>query len=280
MVINAPIEYYHAKKKFDEAKTPEEKLEALKEMLKHAPKHKGAQNLLVWITKEIAKYKEMLEKKKRQKKGRSKPLIEKNGDILISILGSPNSGKSTLLKYLTNVNIEISEIPYTTIKPITGTTKYRGIYYQFVEIPATFETKFREILSISDFYIVILDPNKEIGKQLDDINEFSLGIYPFSLENSEKHVVLYKKDLFNYLDKEDLLESIIKKLNKIRVFPINSDHAVLLNYESTIREFIKKLNGRWINKFRYAIVYRNKNKIRAGLNYKLCDLDVVELKLK
>lgn len=51
MVTNAPPEFYAAKKKFEEAKTVEEKLEALKEMLRTAPKHKGSSNLLAWIKK-------------------------------------------------------------------------------------------------------------------------------------------------------------------------------------------------------------------------------------
>ena len=279
MVVNAPIEFYRAKKKFDEAKTPREKLQALYEMLRTAPKHKGAHNLLVWITKQIAKYKELVEKEKR-KKGKKKPLIQKTGDLLISILGVENTGKSYLLKMLTNASVGVSDIPYSTVKPVTGVKKYKGVLYQFVEIPATFETEFRSILSISNYYIVLLKP-ENLEEQLNIINEFAAGIVAFSLEDGPNYSLIVNKfDGFESIDIDNLLESIIRKLELIRVFPINSDHAVLLREGSTVKEFIEKLNESWLDRFVYAKVIRGNKKIRVGLNYVLKDLDIVELKLK
>jgi len=279
MVVNAPIEFYRAKKKFDEAKTPREKLQALYEMLKTAPKHKGAHNLLVWITKQIAKYKELVEKEKK-KKGKRKPLIQKTGDLLISIVGVENSGKSYFLKMLTNANVEVSDVPYSTIKPVTGVKKYKGVLYQFVEIPATFETEFRSILSISNYYIVILKP-ENLEEQLNTINEFAAGIAAFSLEDGPNYTVIINRyNNFKDIDVNNLLEDIIKKLGLIRVFPINSDRAILLEKDSTVKDFIEKLNETWLDKFVYAKIIRGNKKIRVGLNYLLEDMDIVELKLK
>ncbi|HIP66696.1 MAG TPA: TGS domain-containing protein [Candidatus Nanopusillus sp.] len=279
MVINAPIEFYHAKKKFDEARTPKEKLQALYNMLKTAPKHKGAHNLLVWITKQIAKYKEIVEKEKR-KKGKRKPLIQKTGDLLISILGVENSGKSYFLKMLTNASVGISEVPYSTIKPVIGVKKYKGVLYQFVEIPATFETEFRSILSISNYYIIILKP-ENLEEQLNAINEFAAGIAAFSLEGGPNYTIIINKyDDFKDIDVDNLLEIIIKKLGLIRVFPVNSDRAVLLEKGSTVKNFIEKLNESWLDKFVFAKIIRGGKKVRVGLNYLLEDMDIVELKLK
>jgi len=279
MVINAPIEFYHAKKKFDEARTPKEKLQALYNMLKTAPKHKGAHNLLVWITKQIAKYKEIVEKEKR-KKGKRKPLIQKTGDLLISILGVENSGKSYFLKMLTNASVGISEVPYSTIKPVIGVKKYKGVLYQFVEIPATFETEFRSILSISNYYIIILKP-ENLEEQLNAINEFAAGIAAFSLEDGPNYTIIINKyDDFKDIDVDNLLEIIIKKLGLIRVFPVNSDRAVLLEKGSTVKNFIEKLNESWLDKFVFAKIIRGGKKVRVGLNYLLEDMDIVELKLK
>jgi len=280
MVTNAPLEFYYAKKKFDEAKSPEEKLKALYEMLKYAPKHKGSENLLEWIKKEIKKYKELVEKERKRRKGRGKPLIEKSGDILISILGVENSGKSYLLRKLTNAKVEISERPFTTVEPVTGICKYKGVLYQFVEIPATFDPEFRTIVSMSDYYILLLKP-ENLEEQIKRINEFTEGIVEFDLKEGENYsIIINKFNDFRNVNFEELLENILKKLKLIRVFPYNSDHAVVLREGSTVKDFIERINEKWLERFVYAKIERNGKRIRAGLNYLLQDFDVVELKLK
>jgi len=277
MVTNAPPEFYKAKELFEEAKTPEEKLRALYEMLRTAPKHKGAHNLLIWITKQIAKYRELIEKQKR-KGGKKRPLIQKSGDLLISILGIENSGKSYLLKKITGVDVKVSEVPFTTVKPQVGTINYKGVLYQFVEVPATFETEFRQIIAISDYYILLLIPG-DLESQLNRINEFSAGIIAFSLEETDKYsVVLNNYDGFSGLDVNKLLEDIVKKLKLIRTYPINSKRAVLLKEGATIKDFIKEVNERWLDTFRFAKIQRKAKVVKAGLNYELQDGDIVEIR--
>jgi ribosome-interacting GTPase 1 len=280
METNAGPEFYAAKEKYENAKTPEEKLRYLYEMLKYAPKHKGSENLIAWIHKKISEYERLVEEKERKRGGGVK-IIEKSGDLLISILGIENSGKSYFLKKFVNKNIEVSDIPFYTKEPAVGTIFYNCIYYQFVEIPATFERKFRSILSLSDYFIVILDSRKDIKEQLERINSFSEGIIEFNEKEDKRYTIIYNKfDDFKDIKFEEILENIIKKLELIRVKPIDSDHCILLNKDSTVKDFIEKINKKWLEKFRYAKIYRKNNFIRAGLNYKLEDKDIVELKLK
>ncbi|HIP90077.1 MAG TPA: TGS domain-containing protein, partial [Candidatus Nanopusillus sp.] len=85
---------------------------------------------------------------------------------------------------------------------------------------------------------------------------------------------------FKDIDVDNLLEIIIKKLGLIRVFPVNSDRAVLLEKGSTVKNFIEKLNESWLDKFVFAKIIRGGKKVRVGLNYLLEDMDIVELKLK
>src|SRR3989344_8326337 len=108
MATNPGYEYANALKKYHEAKTINEKLKALYEMLKTAPKHKSAENLLADIKSKIAKYKKLVEKESSQRKGRAKFSIKKEGSATICLVGTTNSGKSTLLKKLTNANPEIA----------------------------------------------------------------------------------------------------------------------------------------------------------------------------
>ncbi|MEM1687899.1 MAG: GTPase [Nanopusillaceae archaeon] len=280
MVTNASPEFFVAKKRFEEAKTPEEKLDALYLMLKEAPKHKGASNLLLWIRKEISKYKKLVEEKNKKSSGKFK-IIEKSGDILISIIGVENSGKSYFLKKFTNANVEDSEIPFSTINPAVGTLFYKGVYYQFIEIPSTFKKIFRNILAISDFYIIIIDTRKDIKEQLNKINKFSESIIQFSEEEKNNYIIVYNKfDHFENLKIEQILEKILEKLDLIRVFPINSEHCVILKKNSTIKDFIEKLNKKFLNYFEYAKIFRKDKIIRGGLSFKLEDGDLVELKIK
>jgi Predicted GTPase len=196
-------------------------------------------------------------------------------------LGIENSGKSYFLRKFTTANIEVSEIPFSTINPAIGTIFYNCVYYQFVEIPSTFERKFRSILSLSDYYILILDEKRDIKEQLERINKFSERIIEFSTIPNNKYKIIYNKfDDFKDVNLQEILENIIKDLDLIRIKPIDSDHCVILNKESTIKDFIEKINKKWIDKFRYAKIIRGNNIIRAGLNYKLEDKDIIELKLK
>lgn len=281
MVTNAPPEFFVAKKKFEEAKTPKEKLEALYEMLREAPKHKGASNLLLWIKKEIAKYKKIIEEENKRSSGKFK-LIEKSGDLLISILGVENSGKSYFLKKFTKSNVEDSEIPFSTTNPAIGTLFYNGVYYQFIEIPSTFKKIFRTILTISDFFIIIIDARRDISEQFNRINKFSEGIIQFSEEEKDNYIIIYNKfDHFQDLKIEHILEKILERLNLIRVFPINSEHCVLLKKDNaTVKDFIEKINKKFLNCFEYAKIKRKDKIIRGGLNFKLEDKDIVELKIK
>ena len=136
MPINASPFYLNAEKEYLAAQTPEERLEKLKKMLSLAPKHKGAQNLLSELKLRIAKCKTIVEKNKIAKKGAYSLSIKKQGAAQITLVGTTNTGKSTLLESLTKSKVKISEHPFTTSKPIQGILDYKGIKLQIVEIPA------------------------------------------------------------------------------------------------------------------------------------------------
>ena len=125
MPINAGYEYGKAEAEFNQASTVQEKLQALKKMLATMPHHKGSEGLQKEIKTKISKYKELIEKEKKQKKGSGKSLtIKKEGAATICIVGTVNSGRSTLLKKLTNANVEIASYPFTTKKPEVGILDY------------------------------------------------------------------------------------------------------------------------------------------------------------
>lgn len=142
MTTNAGPEYFVAVQKYQEAKTPEDRLRYLKEMFRYAPKHKSSENLVAEITWKISRLKKEIEKEKEQAKkrigGRSLN-VKKEGGGQIAIIGMPNSGKSTFLWRLTGVNVEIAPYPFTTTKPEVGMMNYKGAHVQLVEVPALIE---------------------------------------------------------------------------------------------------------------------------------------------
>src|SRR3989344_1402659 len=137
MPINADFHYQKAEEEYLAADSTEKKILALKKMMTLSPKHKSAESLQMQLKNRLAKLKELAEKESKQKKsGRSKFSIKKEGAALICILGVPNSGKSTLLKKLTGVDVKIADYEFTTTQPEVGILDYHGVKIQCIELPA------------------------------------------------------------------------------------------------------------------------------------------------
>jgi ribosome-interacting GTPase 1 len=283
MPANLPREWYILEEKFRSEKNLEKKIGLLRELIGITPKHKGTENLLAELRRRLAKLEEMLEKRSR-KAGKKVKLIEKNGDILVSILGFTQVGKSTLLKLLTNANVEISDKPYTTKEPVTGVCFYKGVYIQFIEIPSFFLKEHLSICHSSDLLILLVRNEDEL-KEMEKILEAN------KLKNKPKIIIMKsinKSVLFENLEanKElsELLDGILKQTKIVRVFmkPPGKEvekRAVVLKECATIKDLIEKLNTAWLKTFKFARIFDNTefSGRRVGLDYQLKDGDIVEL---
>src|SRR3989344_6375813 len=116
MAVNPGIHYQKAEQEFHEAKTIPEKIKALQNMIATVPKHKASENLQMEIRSKLAKYKQLLEKEKKTKTGKRSTGIKKDGAATICLIGLTNSGKSYILKKLTDAKPRIAE--YELVKPI------------------------------------------------------------------------------------------------------------------------------------------------------------------
>ena len=142
MPSNVTVDFELARLRHQQAKTPEEKLDALMEMHRFAPSHKGGENLRRDISRKIAQARKDIEKQKKrdkQKGGGASLAVKKEGIGQVVLVGMPNSGKSWLLNRLTGVDVEIAPYPFTTKKPEIGMMDYRGAKIQLVELPAIVE---------------------------------------------------------------------------------------------------------------------------------------------
>ncbi|RLE71549.1 MAG: GTP-binding protein [Thermoprotei archaeon] len=140
MPANLPAEAKAKWAKVMEARTPSEKIKALEDFLSSVPKHKGTEKLVSQVRRQIAVLRRQIELEKKKKRGRRPGFfVEKEGDAQIVILGLTKSGKSTLLKKLTNAKVVVSDAPFQTKRPVPGMMIYKGVEFQLVEAPAVIE---------------------------------------------------------------------------------------------------------------------------------------------
>ena len=265
MPVNATPEYYKAEERFQNAKSIDEKIVCLEEMIRLLPKHHGSENALAQLKAKLSKLrKESI--KKSTRKGSSRLGVKKEGEAQVCILGFTNSGKSTLLKSITNAKPVISDYPFTTKKPEVGMMDYKGIKIQIIEIPSTFNPQFMSICRSADILMLLAKETKE---------EFHL------ISMLEDQFIRTKYILINtkYDTPEKVREKIWASLNLIVVYTKRGKQTspMALPKGGTMRDFALRIHKDFIENFKFARVTRHGREIQAGLGYVLSDGDVVEL---
>ncbi|RLG07275.1 MAG: hypothetical protein DRN59_01545 [Thaumarchaeota archaeon] len=203
MPANLPAEAEKALAKYQAARTIEDKIKALEEALSLIPDHKGTEKLRGRIKRRIAELRREAERKAALKAARKDYFnIPKEGAAQIAIIGVANSGKSSLLKALTNAKPQISYYPLTTTLPTPGMMIYDNVELQLVELPAILtenleETQFTNrsigFAKNSDLILILLDgeldPAKQLEKILEILNESGITLKPKRCE-----IEIEKKD--------------------------------------------------------------------------------------
>ena len=215
MPINPNYEYTNAEEKYLSAKTDEEKILALEEMLKTMPKHKSAESLRKNIRNRYKKLKEKIETKKQTRKSSKKQGIKK-AEMQAVLIGLTNSGKSSILASLTNAHPKIESYAYTTKSPILGTLEYKNIKIQLIDLPAV-ESEYADqgIINTADVLLVIItNPS-----QLQEIEPF--------LENATKSriIILNKSDLFSEQEKRKLSAQLQSKKYNFSLFSCKEENT-------------------------------------------------------
>lgn len=136
MPANLTPQYFDAEERLRLARTPEEKIEILQEMLSIMPKHKGTDHLQGDIKRKISHLKQ--EQLKKAGGGRRRPayVIDREGAGQVAIIGVANVGKSSLLAGLTRATPTVAEYPFTTRMPAPGMMMFREIQIQLIDTPA------------------------------------------------------------------------------------------------------------------------------------------------
>ncbi len=135
MPANLTPQYHDAEEKFKQAATPGAKIEALEEMLRVIPKHKGTEKLQAELKKRLSKLRKEPQGKSQTASHRPSHSIEKEGAGQVAVCGPANSGKSSLVDCLTEARPEVADYPFTTRSPQAGMARFEDVQIQLVDMP-------------------------------------------------------------------------------------------------------------------------------------------------
>ena len=288
MPINAGPEYAIAEKKFSNAKTKEQKIAALEEMIRVLPKHKGTDHLIAQLKKRISKLKDEVEAGGNT--GRSGFSLKKEGAAQVCIVGPTQVGKSSLLRAITNAFVKVSNTPYTTKEPKVGMMFYKDVPIQIIEIPSRFQPMYMSVVRTCDLVLVLLDATKDVVKQEQMIKKVfsdrvikrkTIFVRNKRYVDRSKYLNISSEE---HLGFDKLKDAIWKNLNLIRVYtksPTGKKQLppVAMKPGSTVKDLTEKIHKDFLKSFKFARIFNETRYTgkKVGMDYILHDMDVVEV---
>ncbi|MGQ9616995.1 MAG: GTPase [Spirochaetota bacterium] len=258
MPTNVPPEYKKAEEAFRAAKTIDEKIERLEDMIALLPKHKGTDHLYADLKRRMSTLRKQLEASDKKSRHDSFVEFSREGAAQVILIGPPNSGKSSLLKMLTNAHPEIGNYPFTTVRMQPGMVSYKDIQIQLVDTPpVTAEFMPRHLLGIvrrADGVLLVADASSDTI--LDDmeavINSFAQRHIQFVREKNRNdrdsvqcRVIANKIDAPQSESRIELLRDMIG--SRLDIVPISCSRGdnisglpeMLFNWLRIVRVYTK-----------------------------------------
>lgn len=185
MPTNLPPEYFQAEQRYKAARTIQEKITTLEELMGTIPKHKGTDKLRADLRRRLSKLKDSTEKGKKTGRHESNFHIEKEGAGRVLLLGMPNTGKSSLLACLTHATPAISEAPFSTWTPLPGMLIWEHVPIQLIDTPPLnhehIEAELFDLIRTADLLLLLVDLQADTFQQLEDsikiLQENRIAIY-------------------------------------------------------------------------------------------------------
>jgi hypothetical protein len=266
MSTNVKVEYVNAQKKYALAKTREEKIEALEEMISTAPSHKGGERLRMELKQRLSKLREQ----RKAKSSRKSLMIPKEGDAQVCILGMTQSGKSTLLSRLTNAKPQISDRQFTTTKPEIGTCEFEGVKIQLIEIPSSFKSIFMSIAQSSDGMILVYRSEDELEQLKNILSGFRIR-KPYVEVRRDEGLDRIKLKMWGMLG---LIRIYCKEPGK------KPESKALVRREgSDVEDAANDIHKDFLKYFRFARIWGSSKYPgeKVGADYVLKDKDILEI---
>lgn len=250
MPANLPPQYFEKEKELKKAKNPQERIAILEELLAIVPKHKGTEKLQAQLKTKIAKLKSDSQRSPLVARHTATFQVEKSGAGQVVIIGSPNTGKSSLIKALTNANPEIGDYPFTTRLPSPAMMPYENIQIQLVDMPPITQDYFEfwqaELIKAADAALLIIDisvpdPVEDFLTLLAKLEEKRIDLVPQETDIPQEKQQFMKKTLI-IASKADHPEDE-KNLETIKDF-IDQDFTpipISIYKEKTLEELKKRI---------------------------------------
>ena len=203
MPANLPPQYFSVEKRLKSAKTPEERISIMEELLTIIPKHKGTEKLQAMYKTKIAKLRIQAEKKPTTRQGISFH-IEKAGAGQVILIGPPNSGKSSLIRALTNAEPDIGSYPFTNHTSSPAMMPFQDIQIQMVDTPPITQDYFEfwqaEQIKTADAALLLIDmagpdPGLEYLAITEKLKERRIRLVPQEDEATAETFTFHKKAL-------------------------------------------------------------------------------------
>lgn len=136
MPANLTPAYHAAERRYREAQTLEEKLDALEEMLQTIPKHKGTDKMQADLKRRISRTKDAITQgKKAGIRQKISYTVRREGAGQVALVGPANAGKSALLRAISAATPEVGAYPFTTQVPQPGMVDWGNVAVQVVDLP-------------------------------------------------------------------------------------------------------------------------------------------------
>jgi hypothetical protein len=233
MPANLSPEYHRAEERLRAAKSLSEKIDALEEMLRVIPKHKGTDHMQADLKSRIAKLRK--EGGKKGGKGGFSYIIPREGAGQVALAGPPNTGKSSLVRALTRATPAVGDFPFTTREPIPGMMPFEDIAFQLVDLPPLSEQHAEpwvfDLIRYADLVWTVLDGERAI-EGFDEcrrvLEAHNIGLYPAGTAPRYDTAAVQKKALvvLTGLDVAGVAETIpvVEELleNRWRVIGVSS----------------------------------------------------------
>ena len=214
MSANLPPQYFEVEKKLKAASSSADKISILEELLSIVPKHKGTEKIQAQLKSKISKLKSESKRKPLTAKHGQEHNVKKSGAGQVILIGPANTGKSSLIKVLTNASPQVSDYPFTTISAYPAMMKFENIQIQLVDTPPItpdyFEIWIPELIKSADGVMLVLDLSSQ-----DPVNDFQV----ITQKLFEKRIEFIRENCFDS-------SPTAKFQKKLLVIANKNDHAL------------------------------------------------------